>query len=340
MKKFDLIVYIGRFQPPTKAHVATIVMALGLADHVLVIAGSAYQARTVKNPFTFAERKDMLQQIFGPNHAKLSYAAGRDNLYNNAAWAAEIQKTVSGEAYDLFGPRDVKIGIIGHRKDNSSFYLDMFPQWEFIQNQYIEGVNATDIRDVYFGGLRYDLLAEYGSVGFFLTQFKKTPEYARLAEEHRYLTYYKESWKAAPYPPTFVTADAVVEQSGHILLVQRGAAPGEGLWALPGGFVNQFESIEDAAIRELREETKLKVPAPVLRGSIEWKDVFDNPYRSLRGRTITHAFMFRLPPGELPKVKGSDDAKHAKWFPISDVLRMEEQMFEDHMSIIKRMTGV
>ena len=338
MKKFDLLVYIGRFQPPTTAHIATINMALKESEHVLVIVGSSYQARTVKNPFTFAERKNMLQDTLGKNNASMHYAAVRDNLYNNAAWAAEVQKVVAGEVYDIFGSKEVKIGIIGHKKDESSFYLDMFPQWEFVPNFFFQGINATDIRDEFFSSGKS--VSGNISVGAFLKQFKTTAEYTRLAEEHKYLTAYKKSWEAAPYPPTFVTADAVVEQSGHILLVQRGAAPGEGLWALPGGFVNQFESIEDAAIRELREETKLKVPAPVLRGSIEWSDVFDNPFRSLRGRTITHAFMFRLPPGELPKVKGSDDAKFAKWFPISEVLKMEELLFEDHYSIIRRMMGI
>jgi bifunctional NMN adenylyltransferase/nudix hydrolase len=77
---------------------------------------------------------------------------------------------------------------------------------------------------------------------------------------------YKESWKAAPFPPTFVTVDAVVVQSGHVLLVKRKAMPGAGLWALPGGFLNQEETLLDGAIRELKEETKIKVPVPVLKG--------------------------------------------------------------------------
>ena len=66
-----------------------------------------------------------------------------------------------------------------------------------------------------------------------------------------------------------MTVDAVVVQSGHILLVKRGDMPGKGLWALPGGFLNQEETMLDGAIRELKEETKIKVPVPVLKGSIK-----------------------------------------------------------------------
>ena len=94
----------------------------------------------------------------------------------------------------------------------------------------------------------------------------------------------------------------MVVQSGHILLVERGRMPGKGLLALPGGFVDASERIRDAAIRELREETgiadtKGSIPPAMLASFIEDSRtrIFDAPSRSLRGRIVTHAFLFRLP---------------------------------------------
>ena len=170
----------------------------------------------------------------------------------------------------------------------------------------------------------------------FLKEFRKTPHYQYILSEYEHIRTYKKSWAAAPYPPIFVTVDAVVVQSGHVLVVRRGAAPGKGLWAMPGGFVNQDERIRDAVIRELREETGIKVPDPVLRGSIVEQDVFDDPNRSARGRTITHAFLIKLKDDvALPRVKGMDDADKARWIAIADLRR--EDFFEDHYDIIQNM---
>lgn len=95
----------------------------------------------------------------------------------------------------------------------------------------------------------------------------------------------------------------------------------------------------DSMLRELREETRLKVPEPVLRGSVKADKVFDHPERSLRGRTITHAYLIELADGPLPPVKGGDDAAKAKWLPIAQVMEMDEVMFEDHLDIIRYFLG-
>jgi len=136
-----------------------------------------------------------------------------------------------------------------------------------------------------------------------------------------------------------VTADAVVIQSGHILMIKRRSEPGKGLWALPGGFLNANtdKSVKDAAVRELKEETGIKVPTPVLYGSIHDEKVFDAISRSARGRTITHAFKFVLPDGPLPKVKGMDDAEKASWIPIGEL--DSSTCFEDHYELITHFIG-
>ena len=168
---------------------------------------------------------------------------------------------------------------------------------------------------------------------------KRSESYTALNEEAKFIETYKRQWAKAPYPPTFVTTDAVVIQSGHILLIKRKETPGKGLWALPGGFLNQGESIIDGAIRELREETRIAVSDETLRRCIVDQKVFDAPNRSARGRTITHAFRIDLRDEEtLTKVKGSDDAEKAEWVPLASLSR--NKFFEDHYDIVETMVGL
>jgi bifunctional NMN adenylyltransferase/nudix hydrolase len=336
-KKYDTLVLIGRFQPFHNAHLEIIKRATALADGLIIITGSANQPRTYKNPFTSIERERMIKAATGGLSLGIVVEANPDTIYNDQAWAVRVQTIVA----KYTNPTD-KIAVIGHKKDESSFYLDMFPQWGFENVDEIEPLSAVNIRDLYFkrnANMAFIKGVVPETTFDFLNDFKTTSEYEQIIKEREFVEKYKQQYASLPYPPIFSTADAVVIQSGHILLIKRRAEPGKGLWALPGGYVNANtdKSVEDAAIRELREETMIKVPAPVLRGSIQRSKVFDAIDRSPRGRIITHAFYIQLPDGELPKVKGSDDAEKARWVPIAEV--RSEECFEDHYEIIQHFLG-
>jgi bifunctional NMN adenylyltransferase/nudix hydrolase len=338
MKKYDVVVFIGRFQPFHNAHLEIINRAAELAEHIAIIVGSANQPRTSKNPFSYDERETLIQDTLMNLDVSFSVHPNHDTIYNDDAWAARVQGIVN-----KINPSTDRIAIIGHKKDESSFYLDMFPQWELIEVPLIEELSASQIRELYF---KEDFNPNFiknvvpSNVLEHLKSFSKTEDYDQILREIDFVEKYKSQYASFPYPPTFVTVDAVVVQSGHVLMIRRRAEPGNGLLALPGGFLDALtdKTLEDAMIRELREETHLKVPAPVLRGNIVEAKVFDAIQRSTRGRTITHAFHIKLPNGELPKVKGGSDATSAKWIPISKINPSE--CYEDHYEIINYFTGV
>ncbi len=353
-RKADFGVFIGRFQPLHIGHEHTIRHALGKVDKLIVLIGSANIARDPRNPFTYDERLAMLRSAF-----RLDMAEGRliaapldDHLYSDTAWVAEVQRRVNAIVLDAgnhhgfrnAGLADFRVALTGYGSDASSYYLKLFPEWDNIQvDSPYATFHATDIRARYFQRLpEIPASALSSGVVALLDEFKRTPAFRDLLEETEYLAEYPKQWGPGP----FVTADAVVIQSGHILLVERGALPGKGLLALPGGFVNRDERIRDAAVRELREETgiadaKGQIPPAMLASFIEDSAtrVFDAPNRSLRGRIITHAFLVRLPERRsLFTVKGGDDAAHARWYRLGE---LEPRMFfEDHWSIIEQMAGL
>ena len=341
--KYDLLVFIGRFQPFHFGHKRVIQHALEQAHDILILVGSSHQARTIKNPFTYDERRLMIEQSLDPTEIdRVSIMPIRDYLYNDAKWLAQVQQIVESRMKGQPQPFR-RIGIIGYDKDESSWYLNAFPQYDFVNvgRNYDLTIDATQIRDLWLSGQSPNFTAGVLRESVHNFMYKKFPkkEYERLVREREVITQVKKEKAVYKYPIIDQTVDAVVVQSGHVLLVKRKAAPGEGLWALPGGYLNPNETMEAGMLRELREETMLKVPEPVLKGSIKAQHRFDAPGRSLRGRIITQAFLIELAPGKLPPVKGADDAAKAKWIPLSEFEKMEEQMFEDHHHIISYFLG-
>lgn len=339
---YDVLAFAGRFQPFHNGHKAVVDEALRRAKKVAIVLGSHDQPRNVRNPFTTAERIEMISAVY-PDEVRagrIAFVPQIDYRYNDKRWIAGVQTGVSTVANTPFTPDPVKIGLIGHSKDQTSFYLKCFPSWGSIEVPNHAGIDATNIRKGYLSNDgRLDaqpLLPE--PVFRWLENFYESPEMLTVRREYAFIQHYRKQWEAAPYAPTFHTVDAVVVQSGHILLVKRGAMPGKGLWALPGGFLEQGERLVDGAVRELLEETRIALSEDTLRRCIVNHQVFDDPNRSQRGRTITTAFLFELRPDvKLTKVKGADDAVKAKWVPLSEVKR--SVMFEDHFDIISEMTG-
>ena len=128
------------------------------------------------------------------------------------------------------------------------------------------------------------------------------------------------------YPSPAFTADCVVrtrEAEPKVLLIQRGDQPFKGGWAFPGGFMNMDETTEQCAIRELEEETGLKVSEVYQIGTYSKVD------RDPRGRTITVAYLAII--DEPITVTGQDDAAKAEWWPLS---ALPELAF-DHADIMQ-----
>ena len=332
---FDFSVFIGRFQPFHNGHKIIIDEALKQSKKVIVLIGSANSPSTIRNPFSYEDRKKFILSSYDQNDKeRIIIVPLNDIVYNDAKWIKNVQDCV----YKHTG-NSKSIALVGHKKDNTSYYLSLFPYWHTIDVMTNSKLFATGVRYDYF---RNKNIEDYVSpaVNNLLNTFKTTAKYSNLIDEFNYIGDYRSRWAVAPYEPTFITTDAVVIQSGYILLIERKNSPGKGLYALPGGFVNTDERLKDACIRELREETKLKVPDPVLYGSITKEKTYDDPFRSLRGRTITQAFLIELKnnPNGLPKVKGSDDAKDAFWLPLNEL--SQSNMFEDHYSIIQDLLGL
>ena len=141
-----------------------------------------------------------------------------------------------------------------------------------------------------------------------------------------YFEIYRKMAYTYEYPRPAVTADCIVmtrEDDPKVLLIERGHEPFKGCWAFPGGFMNMDETTEQCAIRELEEETGLKV------NEIKQIGAYSKVDRDPRGRTITVAYL-ALVDKPLP-VKGQDDAAKAQWFSIKKLPKLAF----DHEEILR-----
>jgi bifunctional NMN adenylyltransferase/nudix hydrolase len=170
----------------------------------------------------------------------------------------------------------------------------------------------------------------------FLSAWWESPVREKLAAETEWIRQYRKRWPAEQA----MTVDAVVTCSNHVLLIERSEGAGAGLFAVPGGFLEKDERFYDGAKRELREETGLGYIGDGLDVAFMRAEVFDRPDRSMRARIVTIAHLFELKSTPLPDVQGRDDARHALWVPIANLLDMEERFFEDHFQILDHFLGL
>ena len=311
-------IFIGRFQPVHEGHVHAIGLAASQIDKLFILVGSANQCRSIRNPWTYQERSQMLRlKLHAAGIRNYEIIPLNDYQYSDTQWMADVRATA--EHFDMGTPT-----LFGHLKEGND-YLRWFPDWKFKHVEMGADIDATRVREE-----------------MFRTNDPLMPETVR----GDYAFYEKEKvlFKDYPFPETlnFNCSDAILECQGHVLLIQRKFSPGKGAWALPGGFRNQRETFLDCAIRELIEETNVRVPEKVLRGSIVKTELFDSPKRSFGIPRNTMAVYMRISPNpdySLPRANGADDAALCMWVPLTDALNTIE-MYDDHKAIISKVTGV
>jgi len=271
-KPYDVAGVIGRFQGPQEGHLRVVGKALEVAERVAVGIGSANVARDTRNPWTFEERREMLDKCIRAEFAqsdadRITFTPLDDTPYDKPAWIASVNHMVRS-ATKALRPR---VGLVGNIRDQTSEYLTWFRAWDFVPVR-DTGTNATALRKAFFSGsVNFD--TKDWNDGFdwhsvpaptieFLCAFRDQPAYAYLMAQLKAETEYKAKWGSGP----FLTADPVVIAGDHLLMIERGGPEGTGRQGLPGGFVNAGERLLWAAARECVEETGLFISDDDLPG--------------------------------------------------------------------------
>lgn len=146
------------------------------------------------------------------------------------------------------------------------------------------------------------------------------------------------AYRTKHYPAPYLAADVVLLSEGRdVLLIRRKGHPFLGCWALPGGFVNPDESAEQAALRELFEETNV---SDLPQNAVHEIGLFSAPGRDPRGWIVSDAFLVPVKREEI-RFKAGDDAADAAWIPVErdgEELRLPDgvSLAFDHEDILKK----
>ena len=177
---FDYLVFIGRFQPFHLAHKETVDIALRQSQQVILALGSAQNERNIKNPFLAQEREQMILSNYNEADQKRIKFVHVIDVYNDVKWV----KLVTTLIESMISPTD-QVGLIGHLKDESSYYLQLFPNWKMVELESLKNaISATPLREAYYRG---EIQAQYlpqGTIDF-LQQFQQTDVYRQLQQKYQ-----------------------------------------------------------------------------------------------------------------------------------------------------------
>lgn len=334
-------VLIGRFQPLHFGHIRTIKEALKVFDEVRILVGSANCPRSFHNPWTFEERKTMIEDALSSEELLKVTIYPSDNHWNDVAWSKSIPSAHQWQSKD-------KASLICPAKDGGTrkYLKDIVRHNPGVYEKLWEPTNpwfqlhSTDLRSVIFNPFFEDGVIKDGLKQFVypdtITQILEWRhsskfEYQRLCRELDYHTRYKTELKN--FPRNELTADlCLFNKSGDkVLMIKRGRPPGELLWALPGGFVDQDETTLQAAYREFEEETRHALDPNVHR--VIGRDVFDEPSRSFRARivSVTTFAQLTVDESELTLLPSLPETLEVEWKMPQAI-----ECFEDHYTIIQR----
>jgi bifunctional NMN adenylyltransferase/nudix hydrolase len=358
-ERYDFGVMLGRYNIVTEAHLTNARIMAEKSKFCIIGIGSTNQSRDTRNSYTYEERKEMWELALGDELLTKFQFFGQEDLGNTLRWASSVEsqvdRIIKASGHD---PEQVSIGLFGHRKDATSFYLDDFPRYVLENLPNVDGINASDLRETYLRSDNFSAWAKGAKaqvpqkvIGW-LETFHGSAAYNKLANEARRDDHAMKPYKVKsfefdnglPHDVIFTEATAVIVQGNRVLMRKKSSYPGKGYWALPEGPIRLREGEVQAAMRIAFEKTKIDVSETVLRKALKDSWVRTDPYRTTRGRSIAFPSVFKLEPTPkgktaeerrksmaLPRIRASDDTA---FFTFDQIRKMRSEIYADHFIII------
>lgn len=295
---FDYAVYIGRFQPFHQGHLASIKYGFSIAKKIIIVLGGYKLAPSLTDPWTTKERKNMIiRSLERKDLNRLCFVEVRDRLYNEALWKENVIQEIG-----IITKSNSKIALIGHMKDASSYYLNIFPQWPFLETGNFYNLNSTHFREQYFLNTHpvYDGIPTAAQK--FLKTFRKKKLFKQLCEEKKFTQF--------NHDPITKNQLICLRVGNYVCLEHRKEFPGKHLYSLPN-----------------LNDVHLNYTKHLITTQNFYKQKYD---RHASGK---HVFFYHIPFTHFFDLH-IDLKKQHKWILLDDLYLMEEKIYADHYQII------
>ena len=338
MKQYKVAVIPARMQMFTKAHEQLIIEAGKLADKVFVALGSTNVASSIKNPFDYTFRCIVVSKWLSKNYDKFDEYTTVEciNVPDTpelSDWLGLLNRNVNSQCGGYINHNDVV--LVGSLKDNDGTMRKYWADWlgwgchnvkPYEMNEIL--INASDVRKSFYRDEYIGNLIPESCIDIY-TQFKYTNDYARLCDEWAEIEYNKSKYGDGPH----LTGDALIfklSETPKVLLITRGGKVGNGLLAMPGGYLDPGETFNETIIRECKEEINVDLSKQL----VKHQRILDNPSRDLRGRIISVANVYYMSESHAYEMefKAGDDALSYDWYKLEDI--KENACFADHYHVI------
>lgn len=336
---------VSRTQPYHSGHHAIVTEALKQCDRLILAIGSANLSGSLKNPLSYQERvkyiKDCIEEHNPefPSRIKITFI---NDYYDDNDWNNALSKIIKNENVDKLFYHDKGDGSSDWVKDidiHLTYYTNK--KIDFIDIDTNSTISATELRTNILSGKNYDN-----------HDWDKYRQYAKDIEQYKNQFHNPFSKNNTS---TFFTTDVLLRyypnhdsNDFYILLIKRNKGFGGGKYAMIGGFVETWESPEEASLREFTEETGIGQDF-FKRENLSLKYVsryFDDPNHSDRGRIITKVFCYELTMEGFKELQEfisefgeNDEVSELRLVHSSEYLNggIEHNMFENHAKIIHEM---
>jgi len=323
---FDLTVEIGKTDPPHVGHYDGSESYYFLAEKHLRLVGSAGFAPNLRVALSYEQRRLLLDTGTRLRRYPDVQILPLRDYGDDMRWREEVCRIVYSIAPDA-----AKVLLIGASKDESSYYLKLFPEWTFFEAPLRRNkgrvINASDLRLAWLDETlsnEGELLDEWAYQ--YLSSLYGSEQHRRLREELEHL-------RSFPLPSLIHAYDGVVVCHDHLLLARRSSPIGRGLLALPSiSFVDKQRGFSDL-IHHI--EGLVKVDAAALIAASDDTSVEMKSWRFYGSKSIVTGIPLHLPFEYLPEILGEG----VEWVPLQEIPAIFSQVWADQMLLTEKVLG-